>query len=126
MEDFTPSDRSGNHYQTEFRLAAYKDAIGKSYHLGETQVDIIERDSLTQKGILRVYAHRASADDCVLLINNFSKVLSEETTDAEIAEAVAAFIGNKEANGYYYGDLGLVITGNDENGYEFLMKSKND
>ena len=126
VEDFTPSDRSGNHYQTEFRLAAYKDAIGKSYHLGETQVDIIERDSLTQKGILRVYAHRASADDCVLLINNFSKVLSEETTDAEIAEAVAAFIGNKEAYGYYYGDLGLVITGNDENGYEFLMKSKND
>ena len=60
------------------------------------------------------------------MINNFSKVLSEETTDAEIAEAVAAFIGNKEANGYYYGDLGLVITGNDENGYEFLMKSKND
>lgn len=41
-------------------------------------------------------------------------------------EAVAAFIGNKEANGYYYGDLGLVITGNDENGYEFLMKLKND
>lgn len=36
VEDFTPSDRSGNHYQTEFRLAAYKDAIGKSYHLGET------------------------------------------------------------------------------------------
>lgn len=126
VEDFTPSDRSGNHYQTEFRLAAYKDAIGKSYHLGETQVDIVERDSLIQKGILRVYAHRASADDCVLLINYFSKVLSEETTDAEISEAVAAFIGNKEANGYYYGDLGLVITGNDENGYEFLMKLKND
>lgn len=126
VEDFTPSDRSGNHYQTEFRLAAYKDAIGKSYLLGETQVDIVERDSLTQKGILRVYAHRASADDCVLLIDQFSQVLSEETTDAEIAEAVAAFIGNKEANGYYYGDLGLVITGNDENGYEFLMKSKND
>lgn len=126
VEDFTPSDRSGNHYQTEFRLAAYKDAIGKSYLLRETQVDIVERDSLTQKGILRVYAHRASADDCVLLIDQFSQVLSEETTDAEIAEAVAAFIGNKEANGYYYGDLGLVITGNDENGYEFLMKSKND
>ena len=126
VEDFTPSDRSGSHYQTEFRLAAYKDAIGKSYHLGETQVDIVQRDSLTQKGILRVYAHRASADDCVLLINNFSKVLSEETTDAEIAEAVAAFIGNKGANGYYYGDLGLVITGNDENGYELLMKLKND
>lgn len=50
VEDFTPSDRSGNHYQTEFRLAAYKDAIGKSYHLGETQVDIVERDSLIQKG----------------------------------------------------------------------------
>ena len=125
-EDFTPSDRSGTHYQTEFRLTAYKDAIGKSYTLNETRVDVIERDSLKQKGIIRVYAKGADFDDCVTLINGFSKVLSNQTTDAEIAEAVAYFTGNKEANGYYYGNLGLTITGNDENGYELMLKSKND
>lgn len=125
-EDFIPSDKSGAHYRTEFRLAAYDDAIGKSYTFGETSVDIIARQSYSGDAILRVYMNGATLDQCLEIVQYFSPIMDEDITESELQETLDYISEEKEANGYYYADLGLLLLGNDTTGYEFMLKPGND
>ena len=119
VEDFVPSDSSNGHYRTEFRLNAYKDAYGKSYKFGDTTVDIILSSDGT---IQRIYMDGASYEQCEVMIRRASSLLDPSVTDSEIQEAIDNFAERKEANGYYYAKLGLVILGRGNEHFHFMLK----
>lgn len=119
VEDFVPSDKSSSHYKTEFRLNAYKDALGKSYKYGDTTVDII----LSSSGAIeRIYMDGATYEQCENMIRYASPLLDTTVTEADIQETVDYLAENKSANGYYYAKLGLLMLGGGDKGYEFMLK----
>lgn len=119
VEDFIPSDKEGGHYRTEFRLNAWKDSTGKSYKYGDSTVDII----LSSSGeIQRIYMDGATLEQCENMIRYASSLLDSTATEADIQEAVDYIDEHKEANGYYYGKLGLLVLGHGDSSYEFMLK----
>ena len=119
VENFIPSDKEGGHYRTEFRLNAWKDSTGKSYKYGDSTVDII----LASSGeIQRIYMDGATLEQCENMIRYASSLLDSTATEADIQEAVDYIDEHKEANGYYYGKLGLLVLGHGDSGYEFMLK----
>lgn len=125
-EQFSPSDKSSSHYRTEFRLGAYSNAIGKSYTYGETVVDIVGRQSWSGSIIIRVYMNAANLDQCVEIVKYVSPIMDPDIDSTEIQKTIDYIKENKEANGYYYAYLGLLLLGNDTKGYEFMLKMGND
>lgn len=118
-ENFIPSDKEGGHYLTEFRLNAWKDSTGKSYKYGDSTVDII----LSSSGeIQRIYMDGATLEQCENMIRYASSLLDSTATEADIQEAVDYIDEHKEANGYYYGKLGLLVLGHGDSSYEFMLK----
>lgn len=119
VENFIPSDKEGGHYRTEFRLNAWKDSTGKSYKYGDSTVDII----LSSSGeIQRIYMDGATLEQCENMIRYASSLLDSTATEADIQEAVDYIDEHKEANGYYYGKLGLLVLGHGDSSYEFMLK----
>lgn len=125
-EDFTPSDKSSSHYRTEFRLGAYANAIGKSFVYGETIVDLVGRQDWSGDVVIRVYMDGATLDQCVEMLKYASPIMDSDIDSVELQEAIDYVTENKEANGYYYADLGLLLLGNDIKGYDFMLKNGND
>lgn len=126
VEDFVPSDKSGSHYRTEFRLAAYSDAMGQSYKYGNLTVDIVSRTTVMGDEKIRIYMDNASIDQCLEIIEISAPIIDESISESELQETLDYIENNKTANGYYFSNLGLVLLGNDEDGYDFMLKMKND
>lgn len=119
VEDFIPSDKESGHYRTEFRLNAWKDSTGKSYKYGDITVDII----LSSSGeIQRIYMDGSTLEQCESMIRYASPLLDSTVGDSDIQEAIDYVDEHKEANGYYYGKLGLLVLGHGDRGYEFMLK----
>ena len=123
-EDFTPSDKNSGHYRTEFRLTSFRDAIGKSYRLGEHCVDIVSYKTLFGKVNIRVYASGITLDQVLTMVQRMSLLMDDTLSNSEIEDAIAKIKKDKEANGYYYGNLGMVLLGDDEKGYNLMIKKE--
>ncbi len=122
-EDFVVSNKESGHYRTEFRLGAYKDAVGKSYNYSDKTVDIVATKSYSGRIDIRVYSDGITLDQCIDLIKYASPLLDPAISDEKVIEAVDYVKERKEANGYYYGELGLLVLGNDTKGYELMIKT---
>ena len=122
IEDFAVQDSKSNHYRTEFRLNAYDNAIGKAYSLDNSSVDIIAREPILQESIARIYTDNATFDDCLTILEVASPIMDPNITSDEINEMLSYVKENKYANGYYYADLGIVLLGNDNTGYDLMLK----
>lgn len=127
-ETFVPSDSSNGHYRTEFRLNTWRDAVGKSYSWGDTTVDIVCHGGYGGNRI-RIYMY-ASFEECESMIRTASPILDNEISEDVIQEAIDYINGNvingrREANGYYYSNLGLLLFER-ENYCEFMLKMRND
>jgi len=122
-EDFVVSSRDSGHYRTEFRLTAYNDAVGKSYKLGEQNVDIISTQSYSGDIDVRIYTDGATLELCKELIQFASQLLDRTMTDATVKETIDYISEKKEANGYYYGELGLLLLGSEAKGYDLMIKT---
>ena len=126
VEEFTPNNRESGHYRTEFRLNAYDNAIGKSFDFNGTVVEIIERKPMIGDTVMRVYMDGATLDQCKELLTKAAPIMDETATSDDVQEAVEYISERKEANGYYFANLGLLLLGNDNKGYEFMLKMGND
>lgn len=126
VEAFVPSDNNGNHYRTVFRLNAYRAAKGKSYSLGAAIVDIIAREDRFDGPVIRVYASLASLQQCCDLIQTISPIYVPGISEVSIQNAIRDIEENKEANGYYFDDIGIVLTGNEKTGFSLMIKPPND
>ena len=123
VEDFTPSDKESGHYRTEFRLTAYDDAVGKSYLLGDKVVDLVASPTIFGEIHFRVYTNDTSIEQVIALIQGMSPIMDENLTAAELQETITEVSTKKTANGYYYGELGITLFGNDASGYELMIKN---
>lgn len=123
VEDFVVSDKGSGHYRTEFRLPAYKDAVGKSYNFGESVVDIISCQSVFENIDVRIYAYNATLDQCKMLVQYVSKLLDPTMTDEAVSDTISYIEENKVANGYYYGKLGLLLIGSGDQVYNLMIKT---
>lgn len=126
VEAFTPSDRESGHYRTEFRLGAYSEAVGMSYRYGEATVDIIARKPTSGNGVIRIYMDGASLEQCEQMIWTASPIMDRTAGAEDVQTAVDYVDEHKEANGYYYSNLGLVLLGSDVKGYNLMIKMGND
>ena len=126
VEDFVPSDKNGLHYRTEFRLTAYSNAIGRSYNYGDVSVDLVSRTSTLGDGIIRVYLDNASLEQCLEIIEIASPIMDKSINESDLNEALEYIENNKSANGYYYSNLGLTLSGNENDGFDLMLKMKND
>ena len=54
---------------------------------------------------------------------NVSEDMDEKLTAAELQETITEVSTKKTANGYYYGELGITLFGNDASGYELMIKN---
>ena len=124
VEDFTPSDKGSGHYRTEFRLLAYKDAMGKSYKLGDATIDFVLQNSSKNYGPMRIYITGASFDDCMKMIKVASHLMDEKVSDSQIQDTLDYLKEHKYANGYSYSHLGILFSGTDEHGYEMMLKAE--
>ena len=122
-EDFVVSDKDSSHYRTEFRLNAYRDAVGKSYLVNNQIVDFISTQSMFDDIDVRIYTDEASMDQCIELISFASSLLDTTISDKIVEEAINYVSENKNANGYYYGELGLVMQKTGEDSYDFMIKT---
>lgn len=123
VEDFTPSDSSNAYYRVEFRLAAYQDAVGKAYLFGNAYVDIIARKDFYGEEVIRIYMSNATFEQCIEMIKIGSPLIDGAVTDDEIQEAVDYITEHDFANGYYYADLGITLSGDEETGYKLMLKN---
>ena len=123
IEDFVVSSKDSGHYRTEFRLSAYSEAVGKSYKLGDQTVDIISTQSYFGSIDVRIYADGATMDQCKELIQYASQLLDPTMTDATVKETIDYISEKKEANGYYYGELDLLLLGSEAKGYDLMIKT---
>lgn len=123
FENFTPSDKESGHYRVEFRLSAYNDAVGKAYLIGDKLVDIVASQTYFGEINCRVYTNNASFDQIIALIRGFSPILDEALTDSELQETMNEISTKKRVNGYYFGELGITLSGSNENGYELMLKT---
>lgn len=122
VESFTPSDKSNKHYRVEFRLNAYKDAIGESYTWNGQMVDIISREEwLDHKNKLRIYMTGSSVENCIEMVRIASPIMDKTITDNVLRETLNYLKEYRYANGYYYSNLGLLLLGN-----ELMIKMGND
>ena len=114
VEEFTPQDKSSGHYRTEFRLGAYKDAIGRSYKYDDITVDLIETKPITKtKPDVRLYASGVSLDQCNDIIRASARFFDPAFTEKDIKEITDYMEEHKEANGYYNGGIGVLYLGDD-------------
>lgn len=123
VEDFEVQNKESGHYRTEFRLSAYKEAVGKSYKMGEHTVDFITYSNMFTGQDFRIYANGITLELCIELIRGFSPLLDNAMSDDTVEETIDYVTENKEANGYYYGELGLLLLGNDTKGYDLMIKT---
>ena len=72
---------------------------------------------------IRVYSDGIPLEQCSNLVKNFSPLLDVNMDKETVNDAVDYINENKEANGYYYGDLGLLLLGNDEKGYDLMIST---
>ena len=125
-EEFAVQDKSSGHYRTEFRLDTYKDAVGKSFKYNNISIDLISRQPLTGDSILRMYAVGASLEECNAIIEAAANFFDPQLTQKQITEITDYITENKSANGNYKGNLGILLRGNENSGYNLMIKCSND
>lgn len=124
VENFTPSDENGSHYRIEFRLTAFKDAIGKSYFLDDKIVDLVATNTFSGSVDIRLYANDISLEQVIEIMQVMSPLMDDELSIEDLDEAIDEVETKKTANGYYFGKLGILLSGTDEKGYEFMLKKE--
>lgn len=123
VEDFIPSDRSSGHYRTEFRLNAYSEATGKSYTYEGITIDIVCHSNMFSDPSIRLYADGLSLEQVTEIMDIISPIFDTDISSSDVQDALDFVNEHYEANGYYYGDLGLVVLGNDNTGYSLMIKN---
>ena len=122
-ESFDPQDRDNGHYRVEFRLSAYNEAIGKSYLLVDKVVDLFAHETYLGGISFRVYTNDVSLEQVVNLIQGMSPIMDTTMSEADLQVTIEEVSTKKTANGYYYGELGIMLFGSDVKGYELMIKT---
>lgn len=103
--EFAPSDKTGSHYRTEFRLGAFSNATGSSYEYGASTVDLVSYGSGSG---FRLYAAISDADAASSLIEHALPIMDSSITADKANEAAQHVASTGDVNGYSCGDVEMV------------------
>ena len=101
------TDKESGHYRTEFRLTPFANAYSKTGKIGDVTIDIICYGFFDDS--IRVYATVTDIDEAKEIILTASPILDSSLTETDLQEVSNYIDEHGEANGYYYGDIGLVL-----------------
>lgn len=105
------TDKESGHYRTEFRLGAFKDSIAKTGNIGDIVIDIVNYG--LSKDELRIYVNGIDVEQAKEIIQYASPVMDSNVTAEEIQSVLDYLDEYGDANGKYYGSLGLVFSGDE-------------
>ena len=86
-------------------------------------MDLVAAPTILGEIRFRVYTKGTSLEQVVELIQVMSPIMDENLTAAELQDTITEVTTKKTANGYYYGELGIVLLGSDAKGYELMIKN---
>lgn len=116
------TDKESGHYRTQFRLGAFSEVEAKTGHIGDTVIDIVcyGRDNED----IRVYADGIDLEQAKEIVKIASPVMDSTLSDTDLQNALSYIDENKEANGYYYGNLGMILLGKHQESYELMLEKE--
>ena len=120
ISEIDVTDQTSGHYRTEFRLGAFADAYAKTGLIGDIAVDIVSYG--WDKEDIRIYADGISLEQAKEIIKVSSPILDITLSESDIQDVMTYLDENQEANGYYYGDIGLLLLGKYKESYELMLK----
>lgn len=120
ISEIDVTDQTSGHYRTEFRLGAFEDAYAKTGLIGDIAVDIVGYG--WDKEDIRIYADGISLEQAKEIIKVASPILDTTLSESDIQDVMTYLDENQEANGYYYGDIGLLLLGKYKESYELMLK----
>ena len=120
ISEIDVTDRASGHYRTEFRLGAFEDAYAKTGLIGDIAVDIVGYGG--DKEDIRIYADGISLEQAKEIIKIASPILDTTLSEIDIQDVMTYLDENQEANGYYYGNIGLLLLGKYKESYELMLK----
>ena len=114
------TDKESGHYRTEFRLGAFSDSYAKTGKIGDTTIDIVGYGWNNDN--LRLYVDSADLALIKEIIEAASPILDPMVSEADVQAALEYLDEHQEANGYYYGDIGMTLLGKNKACYELMLK----
>ena len=120
ISEIDVTNKESGHYRTEFRLGAFADAYAKMGLIGDIVVDIVGYG--WDKEDIRIYADEISLEQTKEIIKISSPILDETLSDSDIQDVMSYLDENQEENGYYYGDIGLLLLEKHKESYELMLK----
>lgn len=120
ISEIDVTDQTSEHYRTEFRLGAFEDAYAKTGLIGDIAVDIVGYG--WGKEAIRIYADDISLEQAQEMIKTASPILDTTLSESDLQDVMTYLDENQEANGYYYGDIGLLLLGKYKESYELMLK----
>ena len=88
-------------------MGAFEDAYAKTGLIGDIAVDIVGYG--WDKEDIRIYADGISLEQAKEIIKGASPILDTTLSESDIQDVMTFLDENQEANGYYYGDIGLLL-----------------
>lgn len=120
ISEIDVTNKESGHYRTEFRLGAFADAYAQTGFIGNIVVDIVGYG--WDKEAIRIYADGISLEQAKEIIQIASPILDDTLSESDIQDVMSYLDENQEANGYYYGDIGLSLLGKYKESYELMIK----
>ena len=123
--DLAEMDIHGDDYKTEFRLNAYKNAVGQKGSIGSDTIEVVNYGVWDNDNI-RIYARVDTHDAAIEIVYNIIHILDSSITDDQIAEDISTehsiLLGDRnQISGYIspdYADGGVV-------GYDVMIDCGN-
>ena len=106
LTDMIEMDIQGEDYQTEFRLPAFSNAVGKKGYIGEDLIQIVNYGVKSNDSI-RFYGFFASYDAAIRFVYDVVHILDREIPDDEIADRFSGFEYTGTVN-IYLGKAGYI------------------
>lgn len=120
INEIDVTDKESGHYRTEFRLQVFSESYAKTGKIGDITVDIVSYGENNKN--IRVYAYGINLEQAKEIIRNASSILDSALSNENIEEVLNYLDENQEANGYYYGEIGLTLLGKYKESYELMLK----
>ena len=99
--------QASEHYRTEYRLNAFKNAVAKQCSISDTVVDIVNYGGLSNDSI-RMYLTTDNEELAISFFDTAAKVLDSSATDQMISEANDNI--RDESNGNYLNDISYYFS----------------
>ena len=125
ISDVTTMDIQGADYRTEFRLNAFKNAVGQKGNISTGSIEVINY-GVWENDSIRIYARVNAHEAAVEMVYNTIHILDSSVTDEQITDELAVeqtiLLGDKnQIDGYIsadYADGGIV-------GYDVMIDCSN-